>query len=172
MYKKEQKQTKITKMNKKEQLQTKTYKTGLTPLQEKVAILLANGESVSSIAEQLELNRGTIYQWQQKLAFQCYFNSQRHEAKETLQNKLYALYSKALKAVEDCLNSENEAVKLKTATYIIQRIEETPTDEVDIFEAIKKRSTKEVSLLPKLEETTTIFDNSEFNRLLKENDLK
>jgi hypothetical protein len=154
-------------MNKKEQKQTKT---GLTPLQEKVATLLATGESISSIAEKLDLNRGTIYQWQQKLAFQCYFNFQRLQAKETLQNGLYGLYSNALDTIKECLNSENEAIKFKTATFIIQKVEECSLEDVDIYEAIKKKATKK--LFPDIEESQMFLDKSEYNRLIKENGLK
>jgi hypothetical protein len=154
-------------MNKKEQKQTKT---GLTPLQEKVATLLATGESISSIAEKLDLNRGTIYQWQQKLAFQCYFNFQRLQAKETLQNGLYGLYSNALDTIKECLQSDNEAIKFKTATFIIQRVEECSLEDVDIYEAIKKKATKK--LFPDIEESQIFLDESEYNRLIKENGLK
>ena len=44
-----------------------TTESGLTPIQEQAAILLASGENVTSVSEKLNLNRSTIYQWQQKI---------------------------------------------------------------------------------------------------------
>jgi len=44
-----------------------TFRSGLTPIQEKAAIMLANGDSVTLVAETLNVNRTTIYQWQQKV---------------------------------------------------------------------------------------------------------
>ena len=47
-----------------------TFRSGLTPIQEKAAIMLANGDSITLVAESLNINRTTIYQWQQKVTFQ------------------------------------------------------------------------------------------------------
>lgn len=60
-----------------------TLESGLTPIQEQAAIMLASGENITSVSEKLNLNRSTIYQWQQKITFQCFFQlpkerSQRH----------------------------------------------------------------------------------------------
>lgn len=163
---------KFQQMNKNEQNQTILSESGLTPIQEQVATLLASGESISSIAEKLNLNRGTIYQWQQKIAFQCYFNLQRQEAKNTLRDGLFSLYNKALEAIKTCLTSENEAIKLKTATYIIQKIEESQMGETNIRQALKEQATRIKSTFPKFQNEIEIFDEKEYKRLLKENGLK
>ena len=158
-------------MNRFEQNQTISTESGLTALQEQAATLLASGKNISAVAEELSLNRGTIYQWQQKLTFQCYFNFQRQEAKDTLKNGLFNLYNEALEAIKGCLTSENETIKLKAATYIIQKIEENPMGETNIREVLKDQATRIESSFPNFETETEIFDEAEYKRLLKENGL-
>ena len=53
-----------------------TLVTGLTPVQEQAAMLLASGESVTEVASKVNVNRATIYLWQQKINFQCFLNQQ------------------------------------------------------------------------------------------------
>lgn len=158
-------------MNKIEQNQTILTESGLTPLQEQAATLLASGKNISEVAEELSLNRGTIYQWQQKIAFKCYFNLQRKEAKDTLRSGLFSLYNEALEVVKDCLKSGNEAIKLKTATYIIQKIESSQIGGSDIRKALKEQATRVESIFPDIETEREVFDEKEYKRLLKENGL-
>lgn len=159
-------------MNKSEQNQTISTESGLTPLQEQAATLLASGKNISAVAEELSLNRGTIYQWQQKLTFQCYFNFQRQEAKDTLKNGLFSLYNEALEAVKGCLTSENETIKLKAATYIIQKIEENSMGNTNIREVLKEQATRKEGFMTGWELEKEVFDEKEYKRLLKENGLK
>ena len=159
-------------MNRFEQKQTISTESGLTPLQEQAATLLASGKNISAVAEELSLSRGTIYQWQQKLAFQCYFNFQRQEAKDTLESGLFSLYNEALEAIKGCLTSENETIKLKAATYIIQKIEESPMGETNIREVLKEQATTKESILPNWEMEREVFNEKEYKRLLEENGLE
>ena len=162
----------IVAMNRNQQNQTILTASGLTPLQEQAATLLASGKNISEVAEELSLNRGTIYQWQQKITFQCYFNFQRQEAKDTLKNGLFSLYNEALEAIKGCLSSENETIKLKAATYIIQKIEENPMGETDIKEVLKGQATRIESDFPIINAEREVFDEKEYKRLLIENGVK
>ncbi|RRD70993.1 helix-turn-helix domain-containing protein [Tannerella forsythia] len=65
--------------NKKQQKATKkadlpevNTQTGLTPIQEQAAILLASGNSVTAVAEKIRVNRSTLYKWQMQITFQCF----------------------------------------------------------------------------------------------------
>lgn len=144
--------------------------TGLTPIQEQVAILMASGESITSISERLNLNRSTIYQWQKKQSFKCFLNQQRKDAKENLRNGLFGLHDSALKAVIDCLKSDNESIKLRTAMYIISRVERQPIGSTDIRDVLKEQSTEDI--IENLSSQTKEFDWMKYKRLLQENGLE
>lgn len=149
-----------------------TTESGLTPIQEQAAILLASGENVTSVSEKLNLNRSTIYQWQQKITFKCFFNFQKQEAKDTLRNGLFGLYEEALKAVKSCLASENESIKLKTAMWIIGKVEECPIGGTNAREALKAEATRTESIFPDWETEREVFDEKQYKKLLAANGLK
>ena len=107
-------------MDKNQQKSTElTLVTGLTPIQEQAAVLLASGESVTEVAEKVNVNRATIYLWQQKINFQCFYNQQCQIIQDNIRNGLCGLYANALQAVKDSLKSSNEALRLKAAIYVI-----------------------------------------------------
>ncbi len=164
---------KIEKM-KKEQKPTETNtKTGLTPLQEKGAILLANGESLSSVAEQLQINRTTLYDWKKSVTFQCFYNQQCKEAKENLTNGLNGLYKQALETLNDILLNGNDNARLKVALKVIANVESRAIGETEPRNILKKEATETKSKLDFLDynDTEVIFDNAKYKRLLKENGL-
>ena len=159
--------------DKKQQNPTETtLESGLTPIQEQAAIMLASGENITSVSEKLNLNRSTIYQWQQKITFQCFFNFQRKEAKDTLKNGLLSLYKDALEAVKGCLASENESIRLKTAMWIIAKVENNPVGNTDARELLKKEATRTESVFQNWEAEKEIFDEKKYKKLLAENGLK
>lgn len=154
--------------DKKQQNPTESIlESGLTPIQEQAAIMLASGENITGVAEKLNLNRSTIYEWQRKITFKCFFNFQRQEAKDTLKNGLAGLYKAALEAVKGCLASENESIRLKTAMWVISKIEDAPVEDTDVREVLKREASKDM-----LSWDTKIFDEREYQKLLAENGLK
>ena len=82
--------------------------TGLTPQQEKAAILLASGNSVVSVAEELNVSRGTLYEWKKLLTFQCYMNEQKQGYVDSLRGGIMNLAEEAIGAIRESLNSDNE----------------------------------------------------------------
>lgn len=48
--------------------------TGLTPTQERAAMLLAAGWSITAAADKVRVRRQTIYKWQTLTTFQSFFN--------------------------------------------------------------------------------------------------
>lgn len=74
--------------NSKQNLTKSTQVTGLTPQQEQAAILLASGEGVTEVADKLNVNRATIYLWQQKINFQCFYNQQCQIIQDNIRNGL------------------------------------------------------------------------------------
>ena len=150
------------------------FKSGLSPIQEKAAIMLANGDSVTLVAESLNVNRTTIYQWQQKVTFQCFFNIQKKEATQNLWNGLTALYQDALQAVKDVLRSDNDAMKLKAAMLIIAKVESSPVGATDAKAVLRKQATEIKDPLnnDELFKPIQILDNSQYQQLLAENGLE
>lgn len=135
--------------NKKQQKATETAivpevnaLTGLTPIQEQAAILLASGDTITAVAEKISVNRSTLYKWQMQVTFQCFFNQQCTDYKNNLKNGLFGLADEALNAIRDCLHSENEATRLKAAMWITDKVELSETGSTNVRAALKGRHTK------------------------------
>ena len=135
--------------------------TGLTPIQEQAAIMLASGKSMTEVAELLSVNRGTLYEWQKIVTFQCYFNQQSNEYKENLRNGLFGLIGEALTAISDCLHSDNETTRLKAAMWVIEKAKEQPTGNTDVKAALKEQCTHPVGW------DMEMFDEDEYRREIK-----
>lgn len=138
MNKKKQKSTKATGISKPVDVSPTT---GLTPIQEQAAMLLASGESVTAVADKLSLNRGTIYKWQKDVTYKCFFNRQCADNRSTLAMGLFGLAQEALTAVRDCLHSQNEQTRLKAAMWLTERLENFSIGQTDVREAIKQDCT-------------------------------
>ena len=132
MYKNKQKSTDLQEVNK---------ETGLTPIQEQTAILLASGETITAVADQLSLNRGTIHKWQKQVSFKCFFNRQCADSRENLVIGLFGLANEALSTIRDCLHSDNEATRLKAAMWLTEKISNIPIGQTDVITAVKKECT-------------------------------
>ena len=115
--------------------------TGLTPIQEQAAMLLASGESITAVADKLNLNRGTIYKWQKDVTYKCFFNRQCADNRSTLAIGLFGLAQEALTAVRDCLHSQNEQIRLKAAMWLTERLDNFSIGQTDVREAIKQNCT-------------------------------
>lgn len=112
--------------------------TGLTPIQEKAVILLLSGKSITDVSNELDIDRGTIYQWQGKETFQAYYNNLAGKIQLETESQIYGLYEKAITAISESLQSENENIKLKTATWVLDKIQSQTIGETDPKESIRK----------------------------------
>lgn len=148
-----------------------TIPTGLTAIQEQAAILLASGESVTDVAARVNVNRATIYLWQQKISFQCFYNQQCQIIQDNIRNGLCGLYAEALNAVQGCLKSTNEAVKLKAAMYVIGKVEMIDASRQDPEAEIRKLCTEIVSPEWDLLQPYEKFDKDRYKELMKDNGL-
>lgn len=118
-----------------------SQETGLTPQQEQVAILLASGAGVTEVADKAQISRATIYQWQQLTTFKCFFNKQCNDVRNALTVGLFGLASEALQVIKECLNSEDDKVRLKTAIWITDKLHSVEIDQTDIITALKAEAT-------------------------------
>lgn len=106
--------------------------TGLTALQEKCCLLLAAGIRITDAALQVGASRGTLYRWLQQPAFWCYLNQAKKEVKEYVEGSLLNLHQKALEGIEASLDSQREDLRLKAATWVLEKIQEMPVGASDI----------------------------------------
>ncbi len=136
--------------------------TGLYPLQEKAAILLASGESITAVAERLEITRSTIYTWLGQIPFSCYYNQQCKDYKERLRAGIFSLADEAITAIRDCLHSSNEAVKLKAAMWLSERIDLSEVGGTNLRARLKSYYTETPGYLD-----DGIFDEAGYNEELK-----
>lgn len=115
--------------------------TGLTPTQERACFLLASGTKTKDVAQQLGIQEQTLYLWQRQTTFVCYYNKQRSVIKSAAVQGLFGLMDEAISAIRESLNSTNENVKLKAATYIVDKLQNLEIGKTDILEAVKAEAT-------------------------------
>jgi hypothetical protein len=126
--------------NRKQQKATLSPITGLTPQQEQACILLAGGESYTNVARQLNINRSTLYDWQNNLAFICFFNQQCKEHKQEVKNALLGLHRQAINALTGLLTNGNENTRLKASIWLLERLDCIEVGKTDLKAALKEQS--------------------------------
>ena len=132
--------------------------TGLTPTQEKAVSLLVSGKTVTDVAKECDVDRTTIHNWQKLPTFQAMYNALRFEAKQSVENAVFSLYTEALNTLKGSLRSENEAVALKTALHVIGQIQVMQPGQTDAREIVKRECTKDNldSLMEELKQTVNM----------------
>lgn len=128
-------------LNKNLQKSTVSKETGLTPIQEKACILLASGCTITDVAERLSLNRGTLYKWQMQTPFKCFFNKQCADVKYNLVSGMLGLANDAVGTIRECLSSTNDAVRLKAAFWIVEKIDSLEIGQTNVVLALKEECT-------------------------------
>jgi len=146
-----------------------TDETGLTPIQQKAVMLLISGKNYTEVANELQIDRKTLYNWFEKISFQAYYNLQMSEIKATVSNGLLSTYSDAIQAIKDSLNSENEAVKLKAAFWLIEHFKEMTVGETNPVKMIKNVCTTN-DLIFDIDFGAN-FNETKYKKLLSENGL-
>ena len=115
--------------------------TGLTALQEKCCLLLAAGIRITDAALQVGASRGTLYRWLQQPAFQCYLNQAKKEVQQFVEGSLLNLHQKALEGIEATLDSQREDLRLRAATWVLEKIQEMPIGASDIRKVLLEEAT-------------------------------
>lgn len=113
----------------------------LTVQQEKFVGLLVAGKSLSSISDELNVNRSTLYSWKELETVRARYNQLKKDIKENIESGLMGLYEKAVETIKGCLDSQNDQIRLKTALYLIERAELLSYGLTDPKEIIRKEAT-------------------------------
>lgn len=138
--------------------------TGLTPTQERACNLLASGATVEAVAKEMHVTESTLLLWQKQTTFKCYFNQKRNSIKGSLTQGVYSLAQEAVNALRQSLNSDNEQVRLKAATYVVDKLQSIEVGQTDIVEAVRAEATYKSGIF----DSVPTFHEGEFNSKLKE----
>jgi transposase len=97
-------------------------KLGLTARQQRAAVLLAEGQTTGSIAEQLGIRRATLANWKNRPDFEAFVNQLKGEAKAAAQAKMVSLGERAASTFEELLQSDNDRIHLAAASEILRQL--------------------------------------------------
>lgn len=96
----------------------------MKPKQNQAIELLAQGSSIDATASIVKVNRRTIYQWMKDQEFALALHDKSAEVIESLNRKLVGMNEKALDVLDACLDSESEAIRLRSAIYLNSKLYE------------------------------------------------
>jgi HEAT repeat protein len=94
----------------------------LTARQQRAAILLASGYSISSVVQELEMHRSTLADWQRLPEFEALLNQLLEEGRAAAHAKIGTLSEKAVNVLEKLLDRANERIRLATASDILRHL--------------------------------------------------
>lgn len=118
--------------------------TGLTPTQEEACTLLASGSSVTDVATKLDVSRTAIYQWQRQTTFKVFFNKQRSIIQSTTLQGLFGMATEAIGVIRDSLHSDDGKLRLRAATYIVDKLQSVEIGQTDIIKAVEGEATRNI----------------------------
>jgi len=117
--------------------QVVSKETGLTSQQEKGAMLLASGSKIDDVCQVLQIGRATLYRWRRRESFQCFYNLITQDIKTYVETSIMELHADALQAIKDSLQSDNEAIKLKSAMWILDKVASVDIGETNYRKILK-----------------------------------
>ena len=131
-------------MNKTQQKATINKVTGLTPQQEQACIMLASGESYTAVAERLDINRGTLYKRQSLPTFECYYNLQCQDYKDSVKNGLLGLHRQAIETIAELLVIGSENTRLRASMWVIDKISDLKIGDVDVRAVLQSQCSSDI----------------------------
>lgn len=103
----------------------------LTPEQLKLIDYLLSGKTVKKTADSLKKSRTFIYDQLKLPIVQACYNQRLNDLKTDSESRIQGLYSKAIDTLESSLSAENESVRLKTALFLLDRLDKMRHLEAD-----------------------------------------
>ena len=83
---------------------------------------LLAGQTKRQAAEAVGVNASTLSAWLQEPAFVAQLNARRKDVHQANTERLRDMASKAIDVIEQALESENEAVKLRAASQVLKAL--------------------------------------------------
>jgi|TARA_B100000809_G_C14671798_1_gene363523 hypothetical protein len=99
-----------------------TATSGLTSQQQQALNLLASGETIGKVSDQLKIHRSTIWRWSRIPEFEATLNTVVAEARAEMQQGLLALQSRAVQTLSECMVSPNHMVRMRAALTVLDRV--------------------------------------------------
>lgn len=96
----------------------------MKPKQNQAIELLSQGTSVDATASIVKVSRRTIYEWMKDQEFAVALHDKSAEVIESLNRRLVSLNEKSLDVLDACLDSESEAIRLRSAIYLNSKLYE------------------------------------------------
>jgi hypothetical protein len=90
--------------------------------QQRAAVLLASGCTSGSVAEELKIHRSTLANWQNRPEFEAFLNQLMREGRAAARAKIIGMAEKATSTLEKLLDSNNERIRLATASEILRHL--------------------------------------------------
>ena len=131
----------------------------LTPKQEHVLILIANGRTILAAAQEAGVTRNTFFQWRRTSPeFREYFAIAEYKRAAHWQQKLQALAELAITNLGRILTNPDElpAIRAKAALYVLDYITQLPPTQPELAADRAAPRTSEDSLEEEIEEPSII----------------
>jgi len=108
---------------------------------QKAIELLASGKRIEECALSVGVSRRSIYNWLNDQEFKSALDARKSEIIKALNDRLISMNGKALDVIDECMNSRNEAIRLKSASIVINKYGEAleVSDIKSQIERINKR---------------------------------
>lgn len=97
----------------------KVADSGLTILQEQVAVDLALGETLECISKKYDIARSVIYNWRQMPEFAAHLKRLQREVVRQIRGRLSQMSDRAITRIEEIMEEGGEQAALKAACYIL-----------------------------------------------------
>jgi len=103
--------------------------------------LLALGASIEDASQEVSISRRSIHNWLNDPVFKKALEERKREIIEILNARMIGLNVRALDVLEDCMNSRNESIRLRSASFLASKLYESiEMSEVrDAIERINER---------------------------------
>jgi hypothetical protein len=95
----------------------------LSDRERKAIALLITGMTHTAVADELGVNRRTLWEWKQDPTFVAALNNEREAIREAMQDRVLGLAEKALTALEQTLErSDSDGARVAAARLVLDRL--------------------------------------------------
>lgn len=100
---------------------------------ERVAEVYLSSSSVVEAAQRLHVSRATLYRWLAREDVQQAIHEIQRQLRESIHHELILLARRAIQVLHDCLESDDERVRLNAAKLVLVRLDEKAPQENPII---------------------------------------
>jgi transposase len=90
--------------------------------QQQALVLLTGGLGVDEVSDTLNIHRSTLWRWRKQPEFIASWNQMVKQGKEKQVQTLLELQQQAFGVLKDCLSSQIEMLRFKSAMAIVEKV--------------------------------------------------